>query len=187
MAKVYINPGHDRDYDSGAVHPVTKLREADVVKKVGDLVADYLTMVGYDVLVRQSDNLYYDTVHEDRNVAVIDEANAWGADVFVSVHCNAFNCQAHGTETLSYTNSGNGYKLAGHIQTQIIDSLGTLDRGVKSRPGLLVLKHTNMPAALVELAFIDNDADMELLANRQDDFARAVARGITDYFADPNR
>ena len=40
-----------------------------------------------------------------------------------------------------------------------------------------------MPAALVELAFIDNDADMELLANRQDDFARAVARGITDYFA----
>ena len=97
--------------------------------------------------------------------------------------CNAFNCQAHGTETLSYTNSGNGYKLAGHIQTQIIDSLGTLDRGVKSRPGLLVLKHTNMPAALVELAFIDNDSDAELLANRQDDFARAVARGITDYFA----
>ena len=85
MAKVYINPGHDKDYDSGAVHPVTKMREADVVKKVGDLAADYLTIVGYDVLVRQSDNLYYDTAHEDRNIAVIDEANTWGADVFVTL------------------------------------------------------------------------------------------------------
>ncbi|MDD6381759.1 MAG: N-acetylmuramoyl-L-alanine amidase, partial [Selenomonadaceae bacterium] len=44
-----------------------------------------------------------------------------------------------------------------------------------------VLKYTGMPAVLVELGFISNVGDEELLATRQDDFARAIARGITDY------
>ena len=56
-----------------------------------------------------------------------------------------------------------------------------MDRGIKERGDLIVLKRTDMPAVLVETAFIDNAEDAELLANRQDDFARAIARGITDY------
>ena len=59
----------------------------------------------------------------------------------------------------------------------------TVDRGVKERPNLCVLKNTDMPAVLVELAFIDNEEDCTLLTNEQDNFARAVARGITDYFS----
>ena len=52
---------------------------------------------------------------------------------------------------------------------------------IKANPKLLVLKYTGMPAVLVELGFISNVGDEELLATRQDDFARAIARGITDY------
>lgn len=48
-------------------------------------------------------------------------------------------------------------------------------------PGLIVLKHTDMPAVLVETAFIDNNQDALLLINNSDDFAKAIARGITDY------
>jgi N-acetylmuramoyl-L-alanine amidase len=48
-------------------------------------------------------------------------------------------------------------------------------------PQLLVLKYTDMPACLVEMAFIDNDDDAALLADKQDEFARAIACGITDY------
>ena len=62
-----------------------------------------------------------------------------------------------------------------------MDSLDTTDRGLKDRPGLYVLKHTDMPAVLVELAFIDNEDDAALLRDNQDDFARAIARGVTDY------
>ena len=67
------------------------------------------------------------------------------------------------------------------IQRQIVDSLDTMDRGLKERPELIVLRATDMPAVLVELAFIDNDEDAELLMTRQDDFTRAIARGVTDY------
>ena len=63
--------------------------------------------------------------------------------------------------------------------------LDTTDRGVKIATlgvnGLYVLTNTDMPAVLVELAFITNPDDEEILANAQDALARAVARGITDY------
>ena len=62
-----------------------------------------------------------------------------------------------------------------------METIGTIDRGVKEMPGLIVLKHTDMPAVLVEMAFIDNDEDAALLVERETDFARAIAKGITDY------
>ena len=72
-------------------------------------------------------------------------------------------------------------RLAACIQSQIVHSLGTSDRGVKVGPRLIVLRNTTMPAVLVELAFISNDADCEKLIDQKRDFAAAVARGITDY------
>ena len=44
-----------------------------------------------------------------------------------------------------------------------------------------MLKYTDMPAVLVEMAFIDNDEDAALLTGKTDEFARAIARGVTDY------
>ena len=81
--------------------------------------------------------------------------------------------------------SGEGEKLSSCIQNQIVDALGTVDRGVKgAKPGvngLYVLSNTNAVAVLVELAFIDHAGDAELLRSQQDEFARAIARGVTDY------
>ena len=83
------------------------------------------------------------------------------------------------------TSSDEGEKLAQCIQNQIVDALGTVDRGVKgAKPGvngLYVLSNTDAVAVLVELAFIDHACDAELLRSRQDEFARAIARGVTDY------
>ena len=82
-----------------------------------------------------------------------------------------------------YDKNGEGGNLAQCIQDQIVQSVGTVDRGVREMPQLIVLKHTDMPAVLVETAFIDNDDDAALLVDKEDDFARAIARGISDYFA----
>lgn len=181
--KVFINPGHDIKYDSGAVHS-SGMREADVVSEVGKLVKHYLDAVGYETYIMQSDNLYYDSSYPDRQTPVVVTANSWDADVFVSIHCNAAgNLSAHGTEVECYRYNSPAASLAQCIQDQIVNSIGTVDRGVKEMPGLIVLKHTDMPAVLVEMAFISNDDDASLLACNQDDFARAIARGISDYAA----
>ena len=183
--KVFINPGHDQKYDSGAVNPNTGLRECDVAAEVGALVVDYLEAAGCECQIMQSDNLAPTPAGRSeyanrQGPTVTETANDWGADIFVSIHCNAANTTAQGTEVECY-GSGTGEQLAQCIQSQIVDSIGTTDRGVKYMPQLLVLKYTDMPAVLVEMAFIDNDEDAELLAGKQDEFARAIARGVTDY------
>lgn len=179
--KVFINPGHDIKYDSGAINNNYGITEAEIAKSVGEKVAYYLNQVGYATQVMQSDNLNYDSDYADRPYPVCVAANDWNSDIFVSIHCNAANTVAKGTETLVYGLGGQSEKLANCIQTQIIDSLDTVDRGLKVRPELTVLKRTDMPAVLVELAFIDNDEDANLLIERQEDFSKAIARGITDY------
>ena len=177
--KVFINPGHDVNYDSGAVNPNSGMREADVAAAVGGKVADLLQAAGCEVMVLQSDNLCNDSDHD--LPCVVDEANNWNPDAIVSIHCNAANTEARGTEVEVYPDDHSGARLACCIQQQIVDNLGTIDRGIKDRPGLAILRATNAPAVLVEMAFIDNDDDADLLANRQDDFAAAIARGVTDW------
>ena len=93
-----------------------------------------------------------------------------------------------GTEVFWY-NDGfyNDKKLATLILNQMLSSIKLVNRGVKNavpgKNGLYVLKYTDCPAVLVELAFISNTEDEALLADSemQDQFARAIARGITDY------
>ena len=175
---VFINPGHDLERDSGAVNPTSGLRECDVAADIGGLVKGYLEAAGCEVRMLQSDNLAGETPDLP---CVVDTANGWPADVFVSLHCNAANGYARGTETLVYANDGESARLAACIQSQIVDSLGTIDRGIKERPMLIVLNSTDMPAVLVEMAFVDNDEDAQILTKRADEIARAIARGITDF------
>lgn len=188
--KVFLNPGHDTKYDSGAVHydadGNVDLRECDVAAKIGTAVQKYLEAAGCECYLMQSDNLAPTPAgrsdYDDRQSTTVTEtANDWGADIFISIHCNAASGTARGTETECYSRMSNGGNLAQCIQDQIVSALGTVDRGVKEMPGLIVLRHTDMPAVLVETAFIDNDDDAALLTEKWDDFARAIARGVTDH------
>lgn len=181
--RVFINPGHDRKYDKGAPpwNHFHGIHEADVAYAIGKLVEYYLQKAGCDTYLMQSDNLCHDSNYPDRAEAVCYTANDWGADIFVSIHCNSFDGRAHGTEVEAYRSNTEAARLAECIQAQIIDALGTTDRGVKFRHDLIVLNQTDMPAVLVETAFIDQEDDAELLRDRQDDFARAIARGVTDW------
>ena len=165
--KIFINPGHGGN-DCGAVG--NGLKERDVALNIGRRVEDYLRAVGYDVKLFQ-----YDGPSE-----ICYQANVFKADLFVSIHCNAGG--GTGTEAFYFCGSNAGKKLAEAIQRQIIASIGTFNRRVEEK-GFFVLCNTNMPAVLVETAFIDNAADARLLVEHEDDFARAIARGVTDYFA----
>ena len=160
--KVFVNPGHDPNVDSGAVNIDYDVREADVTKQAGALLERGLKRAGHEVMLLQSDDLD----------AVVAAANDWPADIFVSLHCNASpGRNARGTETLYYSEQG-----------RLLSKVPTIDRGCKERQGLYVLRRTVMTAILVELAFIDNNDDLELLENDMPAFAGAIAAGIDEYF-----
>ena len=113
-----------------------------------------------------------------------DMANSWGADVMISIHCNSFtNELPNGTECYVHKlEDENSKKLADLILDSIVSKLGTTKRKVASEE-FRVLKNTNMTSVLVEMAFLSNKADSELLKNRQDDFAKAIYDAIVSYFS----
>ena len=169
--------------DPGAVNPASGLRECDVALAVGKLVEYYLKNAGCEVLRLQSDNLNGESPTYPN---VCQTANDWGADFFVSLHCNAFNGYARGVETLVFNFGGQAERLAACVHKQLVDTEQSIDpqipdRGLKQRQNLSVLRNTDMPAILVEMGFIDNDYDVILLENKQDAIAKAIARGVTDY------
>ena len=89
--------------------------------------------------------------------ARVNIANRNNSDVLVSVHINAFtNPSVGGIATYYYSKSGNDARLAQKVQTQIANTPGfNGDRGIQEG-NLYVLRHSNMPAILVELGFISN-------------------------------
>lgn len=168
--KVYLNPGHDRTLDSGAVNAHLALRECDLAYDLGCLVQERLERNGIAVICGQRDDLD----------AVCSEANEKDADVFVSLHFNAFNMRATGTETL--VSGTPDSLLLGHcIQSNIRAVLCLPDRGLKERPCLFVLRRTAMPAVLAEVCFIDNDYDIKRYLGRAEEVASAIATGIIQY------
>jgi len=170
--KVTINAGHCPGLDSGAVRS-TGLQEAIVAEEIAHKVCGYLASVGYETLFVQENELYQ----------ITNASNAFESDIFVSIHCNAAeNTDAKGTETFYVKSSPAGGELAQFIQSQIVDSLGTYDRGIKTA-NFYVTRNTNCPAVLIETAFISNAEDERILADKKqrDELARAISRGITDY------
>ena len=93
-----------------------------------------------------------------------DKINATQADLAISLHCNAFNRRATGTEVLFYHTSVKGRMMAEILQSKLLSALELPDRGIKLKTsedrGGYILRYTSMPCALTEAFFIDNDSDL---------------------------
>lgn len=189
--RVIIDPGHaGGNIDPGAVHVATGLQEADVALAISRLVESYLLVVGYEVKLTRTD---WEQAETDDLSYRTNLDNDWGADIVISLHCNSsVNPGAKGYEI--WTSPGNtiGDKLATCIYKQIAgefpDRAGRTDYSdgdPDKESRFYVLVHTDAPACLVEMAFISNDEEAALLGDAawQDRYARAIARGVTDYFA----
>ncbi len=189
MAKICNDPGHSGYPDPGATNPITGLREADVTLPIGKSVAHYLDAVGH--LARMTRTEWEQPETDDLGYRV-DISNDWGADAFVSIHCNsAENPAAHGFEVWTSPGQTEGDRLATCIFNQIAgefpDMTGRTDYSdgdPDKESKFYVLTQTEAPACLVEMAFISNPLECQWLADPawQDRMARAISRGITDFF-----
>ena len=181
---VVIDAGHG-GYDDGATGP-SGTREKDITLSIALKLSELLKGAGYNTLLTRSDDTFVSL--PDRSL----KANASKADIFVSIHCNSSEYHTgHGTEVYTepdrlspvYKQQEISRYLAGLVQNELSKALGLTDRGTKEKD-LAVCRETNLPAILVETAFIDNREE-ELLLNDpsfQDKAAAAVKQGIDRYF-----
>lgn len=170
--KIFLNPGHALNGipDKGAVNIERGAFEHEIAANVAKMVDNLLTGAGYEVMTYQNNSLE----------EIVDVANNWGADYFVSIHVNDYiDHNANGTETYCFDTLSVGGELADSIQDRIVCQLGMANRGTKEA-NYYVIRWTCMPAVLVELGFI-NSKDVDKLLNRQEDFAKAIYEGIVDF------
>ncbi len=176
---IVIDPGHGGS-DSGAVG-ANQSQEKNLTMAIADRLRLLLEKAGTKVIMtRKNDRDVFGP-----NASAVDElkaratiANVNKADVFVSIHIDAFtNRVAGGTSTYYYQKTPYDAMLARSIQSFTAPAGGLQDRG--ARPAnYYVIKRTNMPAVLTEIAFISNPAEEQLL--NKPDFQQKMAQGIYD-------
>lgn len=170
MAKVVMDAGHGGS-DPGAVSDGR--REKDDNLALALAVGSILAENGVDVVYTRTDDTYETPFQKAQ------KGNQEGADLFISIHRNSSpeKDQYSGVETLLYDESGIKKELAENINRELAKE-GFQNLGIRERPGLVVLRRTKMPAALIEVGFINTQADNELLDQNFDGVVRAIADGI---------
>jgi N-acetylmuramoyl-L-alanine amidase len=172
---VVIDPGHG-GRDPGAVG-IGGLQEKQVIFPISLRVAELLEQQGVVVVMTRREDITLDLQ------ARVDIANRARGNIFVSIHANAISMSrpdVNGVET--YFASESGRRLAATIQSNMLAATGMRDRGVK-QARFYVIRHTNMPAALVEVGFVTGAQDAPRLADPawRETAAQAIARGILQY------
>lgn len=178
--KICIDPGHGGS-DPGAIG--FGLKEKDVNLDIALRLKNLLINNGATPILTRSSDTY---VNLSNRVKI---ANTNGCDRFISIHTNAASDPtAQGTETYwkPHYNSLDilAKNLANKVNPKVVSYLGTVNRGVKTN-SFYVLVYTNMPAILVETAFISNLGDNAKLADPiyRQKAAQAILDGLKAHYS----
>lgn len=177
-ALVVLDPGHGGE-SNGAEYGGVK--EKDLNLSIATRAASLLSQSGVTVIMTRMEDSDMDLY------ARTSLANELGADLFVSVHCNASvtHDDVTGIYTCAYSEGTNGWRLAQMLHQTMRDATGANDFGMEERPNLAVLRTSLMPAALVECGFMSTPEELEQLIDPayQDKLAQGIANGILAYLA----
>lgn len=179
--KVALIVGHERKAQGGSNMDGTT--EYTFNKELAQRIAPVLISMNFEPVI-----IYRDGTTYSKLPAKVNKVNP---DIAVSLHCNAFNRLATGTETLHYINSERSQRLALCMQRHMVKALGLRDRGLrpvnakhkgrKGDKGGHLCKYTNMPTVILEPCFIDNNKDLATARANFDALALAIANGVKDY------
>ena len=170
MALIVLDAGHG-GANPGAVYQGRQ--EKDDVLALTLEIGRILENSGVEVYYTRTTDVYESPFQK------ATEGNNIGADYFVSIHRNSspYPNQYSGVETLVYNRYGEAARLAANINYEL-EQVGFINLGVNERPNLIVLNSTQMPAVLVEVGFINTDADNQIFDNKLSATAQAIADGI---------
>ena len=189
MRTIVIDPGHSGPVDPGAVNHELDLHEADVVLTAARMLAARLTNDKYITLLTRNGDIDNDDLTWRAEIATANNA-----DLLVSIHCNAAeNPDAEGFEVWTAP----GESLSDQAATKIFyaisrafpDMEGRADMGdddPDKEARFTVLTATDVPAVLVEMAFISNPDEAAKLADESflSKMTDAIAAGIVNYFGE---
>ena len=169
--KVYVDAGHGYNntgngvYDSGATG--NGYKEAELTAELAEMVAEELRDDGYEVFLND-DGGPYKLRHEE---AIEQDCN-----VIISIHFNAGG--GSGSMTLIHEYNACEYSeyVAEIMQDYLVQGTGLHDYGVRTQE--VAILGGELPAALLEVCFIDNSSDMSTYISRKSTVAAKIVAGI---------
>lgn len=184
--KIFIDPGHGGEDNGAAWGEKIDYVEEDDLNLIISFLLDYeLRCAGHVTRLAREEDAFMGLGQRTYM------ANAWAADIFVSIHADAFHQKtARGITTHIYPHcTPDTQILATWIQSELIKGFRDhINRGIK-KSNFQVLRETKMPAVLVECEFISNPETRRFLKEpgNQRGLARAIATGIQLYCRPFNR
>lgn len=172
--KICIDPGHGGS-DPGAVGPAGT-KEKEVTRLIGLALQDRLIAMGHQVELTRYVDLFVPLAVR------VNIANHYPADLFISLHCNAAaKREITGIEVYTVKGTGESRTWAKRIHEGLLKRFP--DHKDFAGPGpseanFYVLRHTDMPAVLIEAEFISNPDQELFLAGHFKEIAAAIAGAI---------
>ncbi|MBN2557706.1 MAG: N-acetylmuramoyl-L-alanine amidase [Clostridia bacterium] len=169
---VVISAGHG-GIDPGAV--AGNIHEADINLSIAFKIQTELEKMGIETYMIRTDDTFVG-IEERARIA-----NSLKADLFLSIHCNTFDDPAFdGLMTLVHSGrldykNPNGFTAGTIVHAKLIEYTNAMDRGVRIRDKIVVLKNTNMPAVEIEAGFLTNPAELVKLLD--DSYQWKIATG----------
>lgn len=183
--KIYIDQGHNPTgfHNTGATG--FGLLEQDITYQVGVYLSNLLNNDSrFETrLSRPTSTTVLGTDNTSSLAARVWGANSWPADYFISIHANAnVNPAINGTEIYIYQYGTQANWLAQHVMNGITGTVGTNNNGIRENQSFYILRNTNMPSLLVEMAYLSNPTDSQKLRDNQYGFAYGIYLGVMRYF-----
>ena len=179
VALVAIDAGHGGEDDGCYREGVS---EAVVNLELARGLSEKLQELGFETVMLREDDGSLPSLEER-----VTEAENAGADIFVSIHQNAYDgteIGVSGIETWYCGKLADSGRLAGLIQQGAVEKTGAVDRGIQDTDELYVIREASMPACLIETAFLSDPAERQAITSKdyQDRLVEGLAQGIADYF-----
>lgn len=169
--RIMLDPGHGGS-DPGATGPSAP-HEAELALRCANSLQTQITgsTLGGTVKMTRTSNTDV-SLSSRRSMSI-----SYDPYIFCSIHLNAFNGTANGTETWYYWSAGNSSALANKVQARLVAQLGRVNRGVKQNGWTVITGASTIPAILTEALFVDNSTEWGMINTTSKDGFKAWVNG----------
>lgn len=167
--KIYISPSSQ----PANTYAVGNTNEQEQCRKIALALEKELDRCGFNAKTGISDSMY----------TRVPESNAFGADLHLPIHTNAFDGKVAGLRIMVYKKGGEAEQIAKAIMATLAPITPGASDGISEYPGLYEVKNSNAICVYIEVGFHDNPEEAQWIIDHTQDIAAAIAKGLCRHYS----
>jgi len=174
MKKIYVSPSDQ----VGNLYAYGNTNEAVVCREIGKKLCAALERCGFETMIDFADGA-------NAMAERCRQSDAWGADLHIPIHTNAFNGQVTGTRVMSYNFTGESYKASKCIFDALAPVTPGTSENISAHPELYEIRVPKAVSVYVEAEFHDVPKMAKWLVENTEAVAEAICKGVCQYYDVP--